>query len=75
MRMDFKLNNNNTLKKLDEIKHNSKGIIERSNQSIIICRNLLNAFKKEILKKSFKSTEEEIEFFKIAKQIPLIQLI
>ena len=67
MRMDFKLHNNNLLKELDEIENNSKGIIERSNQSIIICRNLLNAFKKEILKKSYKSTEGEIEFFKITR--------
>ncbi len=75
MRMDFKLHNNILLKELDKIKYNSEGIIERSNQSIIVCRNLLNAFKKEILKYSFKSTEEEIEFFKTIKQTSLIQLI
>ncbi len=73
--MDFKLRNNSLLKELDELKYNSRGIIERSNKSIIICRNLLNLFKKEILKSGFKSIEEEIEFFKTTKQIPLFQLI
>jgi hypothetical protein len=73
--MDFKLHNKNLLKKLDDIKYDTQGNIERANQSIIICRNLLNTFKNEIVKQGFKSINEEIHFFKNIKQIPLNQLI
>ncbi|MDO7173199.1 RteC domain-containing protein [Mariniflexile sp. AS56] len=60
---------------MDDIKFDTQGNIERANQSIIICRNLLNTFKKEIIKQGFKSINEEIHFFKNIKQIPLHQLI
>lgn len=73
--MDFELLNANLKDELDDIKYNSKSIIERSNQSIIICRNHLNSFKKEVVKSNFKSTNEEITFFKVVKQVPLINLI
>jgi hypothetical protein len=73
--MDFELLNKNILEELDAIKYNSKSIIERSNQSIILCRNLLNTFKKEVVKSGFKSVNEEIVFFKTIKQVPLIDLI
>ncbi len=73
--MNFDLHNKNLLKELDDIKNNSNGIIECSNQSIIICRNLLNVFKKEIIKIGLKSITEEILFFKTIKQTPLIKLI
>ncbi|CAH8283395.1 RteC protein [Mariniflexile fucanivorans] len=73
--MDFKLHNKNLLRKLDDIKYDTQENIERANQSIITCRNLLNTFKKEIIKQGFKSINEEIFFFKNIKQIPLNQLI
>ncbi|MFD0836658.1 RteC domain-containing protein [Mariniflexile aquimaris] len=73
--MDFNTINKNFLERLDDIKYTSKGIIERSNQSIIASRNLLNSFKKEIIKQGFKTTNEEIKFFKSIKQTPLNQLI
>jgi len=73
--MDFKKKNKNLLFDLDEIKHSSNGIIERSNKSIIACRNLLNTYRKSVVIDGFKSTEEEIEFFKTIKQTPFTQLI
>lgn len=73
--MDFKKKNKNLLFDLDEIKYSSNGIIERSNKSIIACRNLLNTYRKSVVINGFKSTEEEIEFFKTIKQTPFTQLI
>ena len=73
--MDFKKKNKNLLFDLDEIKYSSNGIIERSNKSIIACRNLLNTYRKSVVIEGFKSTEEEIEFFKKIKQTPFTQLI
>ncbi|WP_055436665.1 RteC domain-containing protein [Lacinutrix algicola] len=73
--MDFELQNKKLLDDLYSIKHNTKTIIERSNQTILSCRNLLHSFKKEIVKNGFKSVNDEIIFFKVVKQIPLIHLI
>lgn len=73
--MNFELLNKNLLDELDAIKYNSKSIIQRSNQTIILCRNLLNTYKKEVIKSGFKSVNEEITFFKTLKQVPLIHLI
>lgn len=63
------------LKDLDEIKIQNENILERAWRSIKACRNLLSTYKKEILNKEFKTTKEEIQFFKETKQIPLIKLI
>ncbi|WP_445731054.1 RteC domain-containing protein [Mariniflexile sp.] len=73
--MDFEKHNKELIKKLDDLKYESNGIVDRSNQSIIICRNHLNNYKKEVIKTGFKSIVKEIEFFKRTKQIPLTQLI
>tara|TARA_R110001583_G_scaffold92105_2_gene234428 strand:- start:443 stop:1279 length:837 start_codon:yes stop_codon:yes gene_type:complete len=73
--MDFKKKNKNLIFDLDEIKYSSNGIIERSNKSIIICRNLLNEFRKVIIVKQFESVEDEIDFFKRTKLVPFSQLI
>lgn len=73
--MDFERQNKELIKKLDDLKYESNGIVDRSNQSIIICRNHLNNYKKEVVNNGFKSIVQEIEFFKRTKQIPLTQLI
>lgn len=62
-------------KQLQEIKENSKSIVNQSNHSIMVCTKLLSKFKKEIIKNGFNSTEDEIFFFKYTKQIPLKPLI
>jgi len=62
-------------KQLIEIKKTSTNVLERANRSIILCRNLLRKLKKEILIDGFQSEEEEINFFKHIKQIPLKELI
>ncbi|PQV51448.1 RteC protein [Jejuia pallidilutea] len=73
--MDFEAQNNKLLKQLEEIKYSSTGIIERSNKSIIICRNLLNTYRKTIATIEFDSIQHEIYFFKTIKQVPFSQLI
>lgn len=73
--MDFEVKNNELLKKLEDIKYSSTGIIERSNESIIICRNLLNTYRKIILVNEFETIQNEIDFFKFIKQVPFSQLI
>jgi len=73
--MNLQLLSKKLLKDLDDIKTQNQDIIERAHQSIDVCRNLLWLFKKEILKKGFKTIKDEIKFFKEIKQIPLVQLI
>lgn len=62
-------------KELTEIKNTTTNILERANRSITLCRNLLRKFKKDIFLDGFQSEEEEINFFKNVKQIPLKKLI
>lgn len=73
--MEFEEKNNELIKQLEDIKYSSAGIIDRSNKSIIICRNLLNGFRKVITIKEFESIQDEIDFFKRIKQVPFSQLI
>ena len=73
--MELKSLSEGFTEELDEIKLQYKDIIERAYRSVEVCRNLLSSFKKEILKDGFESVQEEIHFFKITKQIPLVQLI
>lgn len=73
--MDLLILSKKLLKDLDDIKNQNQSILERANQSIELCRNLLWVFKKEILKKGFNTIKDEIKFFKEVKQVPLIQLI
>lgn len=73
--MDFDKQNKELLEKLDEIKYKSKSIVERSNQSIIISRNILNSYKKKVVTNGFRSIDKEIEFFKKIKPVPFSQLI
>ncbi|QVY66865.1 RteC domain-containing protein [Polaribacter sp. Q13] len=65
----------NFIKELNEIKIQNSDILQRALCSIKICSNLLSFYKKKILVKKFQTIQEEIEFFKKTKQIPLIQLI
>ena len=73
--MDFKLKTDTFLNSLGDIKNNHLDTLIISNKSIILCRNLLYAFKKQIIKKGFATENEEIQFFKQVKQTPLTHLI
>jgi hypothetical protein len=62
-------------KELTEIKDTANNMLEQANRSIKLCNNLLLKFKKDIFVNGFQSEEEEINFFKNIKQIPLKELI
>lgn len=51
--MDFKLKTDTFLNSLGDIKNSDHGPIAVSNKSIILCRDLLYTFKKQIIKKRF----------------------
>ncbi|WP_300435483.1 RteC domain-containing protein [Christiangramia sp.] len=73
--MDLQLESEKFLKKLKDIQLKNDLIVERAYRSIQLCRNTLYIYKKEIVSKGFESIESEINFFKVTKQIPLVQLI
>lgn len=73
--MNFQLLSDKLLEELDMIKIQNENILEQAWRSIKACRIILSNYKQEILNQGFKSTKEEIRFFKETKQIPLIKLI
>lgn len=73
--MDLELLGENLLVELDEIRLENLPILEQSYRSIELSRNLLTVFKRNILANDFKSVDDEIDFFKKIKQVPLIKLI
>ncbi|MEO2073431.1 MAG: RteC domain-containing protein [Zunongwangia sp.] len=73
--MDFQLLTNQLKKDLDNIKIQNENILERAYRSIEVCRDSLSALKKDVIAKDFKSIQDEIYFFKVTKQFPLVELI
>lgn len=65
----------NFKKQLQDIKLSESDIIKESRRAIILCRTTLSCLKQEIINKTFDTINQEIEFFKITKQIPLANLI
>ena len=61
--------------KILEFEQIKTNVIDCANFSISVCRDLLGEFKKEIVFYGFQSVDEEINFFKNIKQIPLKELI
>lgn len=73
--MDPELISYKLMEDLKEVKLQSKNVIEQSYRSTHVCRNLLSTLKRGVLSDGFDSTESEIIFFKVTKQIPLVHLI
>jgi len=65
----------NLLIELDGIQLENLPILEQSYRSIELSRNLLTVFKRNILNNDFESVDDEIDFFKKIKQVPLVKLI
>ncbi len=63
------------LDELNQIKRGDAKIITQVNSSIILCRKLLVIFRQKVFSNDFNSLEDEIDFFKHTKQVPLTQLI
>lgn len=73
--MNFRELTQKLKKELDDLKLQNKSILERANCSIGLCRDSLSTLKKEVLAQGFESMQDEIHFFKIIKQVPLVELI
>ena len=73
--MDLKSLSENLLVELNGIKLENLPILEQSYRSIELSRNLLTVFKRNILINDFESVNDEIDFFKKIKQVPLVKLI
>ncbi|MDT0675572.1 RteC domain-containing protein [Autumnicola musiva] len=73
--MDLQLESELFSKDLKNIQLQNEEILKQAYHSIQLCRTTLYKFKKKIISKGFDSMESEINFFKIIKQIPLVQLI
>ncbi len=59
------------IKELDAVQITTLDIVKQCNLSILLCRDALIKFKKEIAQRTFKDVTKEIEFFKEIKSIPL----
>ncbi len=63
------------LKEIDKIKSSTPKITDQARKVILLCRDSLSTFRKEILTNGFQNQNKEIFFFKEIKQVPLLQLI
>ena len=73
--MELTLLANNLLEEIRQVKTSTPRVNEQALKTIVLCRNLLALFRKEIVHKGFENEAEEIHFFKEIKQIPLAQLL
>ena len=73
--MDYSSLSHNLSLQLQQMELSDLKRIEKSSQSIILCRNLLAKFRTSIVSHEFDSNANEIEFFKFSKQVPLSNLI
>ncbi|WP_066225084.1 RteC domain-containing protein [Formosa haliotis] len=73
--MKFTLEIEKLNEELIAIHENSFTILKEANLSIIVCEKLLQKLKGDLTKHTFTSETEEIHFFKVTKQIPLIKYI
>ena len=75
MAVDFNEISSDFKKDLWTIEANKSSMLDCASKAIILARNILYNFKKEIQANGFVSTSDEIRFFNTTKQIPLIPLI
>ncbi|MCM4158429.1 hypothetical protein FHG64_12665 [Antarcticibacterium flavum] len=73
--MDFNLVNQELEKEIYTLERSSQTRITIYSQIIILCRKLLETFRHQIAQKKFNTSVDEIAFFKLHKQIPLVNLI
>ncbi|CDF80833.1 tetracycline resistance element mobilization reg ulatory protein RteC [Formosa agariphila KMM 3901] len=60
---------------LNVINNSTNEIINQANASILLSRNTLSNLKKIMFQIGFKTVDDEIHFFKVTKQVPLIQIV
>lgn len=74
-KMDYSSLSHNLQLQLQQMELSDMKRIEKSSQSILLCRHLLAKFRTSIVSHKFDSNAKEIEFFKFTKQVPLSNLI
>ncbi len=73
--MNLKPYNDGLLWELNEAYKNIPNIVRRANHCILLCREVLSLFRKDVTLNGFKTADDEIEFFKHIKSLPLTQYI
>lgn len=73
--MDFILTSRQVLEEISKIEESSSTSLVAYTGIIKYCRSILNDYRLKIKEVAFKSALQEIQFFKIEKQIPLVHLI
>lgn len=73
--MDFEYKVEILKKQIDTINSETSDILDATNKTIILCRNLLLEFKTCFKERTCDSISEEIVFFKEVKQFPLWNLV
>lgn len=63
------------LEELNVLEKNITEVIKKCDLSIAKCREVIYQFKKQISSYTFNSSDEEVNFFKNVKQIPLSNLV
>jgi len=63
------------LEELNILENTIIEVIKKCDLSIAKCRDVIYRFKKQVSNFTFKTTDEEINFFKTIKQIPLSNLV
>jgi len=75
MGMERALLSKKLLEELTVLENTISEVVKKCDSSIAMCRDLIYQFKKQISNFAFKTTDEEINFFKNVKQIPLSNLV
>lgn len=69
--MDFNLRNSTYTIELEKIEQSSLSILDTSRQIIILSRNILNDFKKDIIETEFDSISKEVNSSNIRSKLRL----
>jgi len=73
--VNFLITSSQLSEEITKIEESSPSKLIAINSIIKYCREVLETYRKNIRTLKFKSVSEEIQFFKVEKQIPLNQLI
>lgn len=73
--MDLPSQVENFKHQLSAVENSNTSTLKKSQEAIMLCRDLLSGLKQDIKQNPFTSIDNEIGFFKETKQIPLSNLI
>ncbi|MHA7941699.1 RteC domain-containing protein [Formosa sp. 3Alg 14/1] len=73
--MDYQTELTKFKKELNNLNQSANKMINLANASISLCKNTLSNLKRIMFEIGFQTVGDEIHFFKVIKQIPLIQIV